>query len=225
MEEVRQVSAISGYGLEGDVNANSLSPRQILLTRYEDLQIFRLSPGDLRENIVLQGLSEKEFVPGSEVTLGDVKIRLTFNCEPCKRVAQFVKPSEIIGKRGILGVVLSSGLLKQNMEAHVKLNAFESLSEIPFERFLNFIEQVPEGKVVTYKDVIIAIGVSHGYIRAIPNYIIKAARLGYPVHRIVNSEGRLIPEYTQSVESFNSRGDRSQNSFRIIFSRNIGQNF
>lgn len=225
MEEVRQVSAISGYGLVGDINADSRSPRQILLTRYEDLEIFKLSPGDLRENIVLQGLPEKEFVPGTVVTLGEVKIRLTFHCEPCKRIAQFIKPSEIIGKRGVLGVVLSSGLLKQNMEAHVTLNAFKPLSEIPFERFLNFIEQVPEGKVVTYKDVIIAIGVSHGYIRAIPNYIIKAARLGYPVHRIVNSEGRLIPEYTQSVESFNSRGDTSQNSFRIIFSRNIRQNF
>ncbi|WP_164689673.1 MOSC domain-containing protein [Herpetosiphon llansteffanensis] len=104
-----------GYGIAGDCQGHPLSPRQVLLVRREDLDAFKLHPGDLRENIVLAGLAETEFVPGAVLHLGkSVQIRLSFHCEPCKRIAHVLGTplKQIVGKRGILGTVVVGGALR-----------------------------------------------------------------------------------------------------------------
>src|SRR6266436_6594200 len=93
----------AGRGIVGDANANSLSPRQVLVTRYEDLRRFGISPGALRENIVVAGLDETLFAPGARLDIGQVSVRLTFHCEPCKRISHLVGSlKEILYRRGIL---------------------------------------------------------------------------------------------------------------------------
>ena len=47
----------TAHGIEGDVNAHGASPRQVLVTRVEDSEPLNIKPGQLRENIVTQGLS------------------------------------------------------------------------------------------------------------------------------------------------------------------------
>jgi len=130
-----------------------------------------------------------------------VAVRLTFYCEPCKRIAHLVDSIKSIeGKRGILGVILGDTTLRVGDQAYIQPNIFPALSEIPYERFLNFISKIPVGKVVTYKQVVVGIGVTEGYFRAIPKYLQKASFSGYPVHRVLDSQGNLIPHVNDQKE-------------------------
>ncbi|MEM9161452.1 MAG: MOSC domain-containing protein, partial [Cyanobacteria bacterium P01_F01_bin.4] len=111
MQPVETLNLIAGNGIQEDVNANPMSPRQLLVVRQEDLAEFEIAPGALRENIVVAGLSAEAVAPGAKLLFdGGATIRLTFYCEPCQHVKPWV-PSlkQIEQKRGILGVVLTAG--------------------------------------------------------------------------------------------------------------------
>jgi alkylated DNA nucleotide flippase Atl1 len=195
-----------GHGIEGDINANPISPRQVLIVRYEDILEFSIKPGELRENLVVAGIQLEKFVPGSLINFeSGAAIRLTFYCEPCKRIAHLVKSLKSLqAKRGILGVVIASGNIKAGGKFKIQTNQFPVLSENPYQRFLDFIIKVPHGKVVTYKEIVKAIGVDNSYMRAIPMYIKKTSAANYPIHRILDSQGKLlayIPEQRNKLES------------------------
>ena len=193
---VLSVTGLRGYGLEGDLHASPISPRQVLVIRKEDLDELSIAYGALLENIIVEGIPANAFQPGALLTIGEnLQIRLTFHCEPCKKIADVVPSLKAVrGKRGILGVVLEDGKISVGDRATCMPGRFKPLSEIPFERFLEFIRQVPSGKVVTYKMVTQGMGVAAGYLRAIPKYIEKAMLTDAetPVHRIVDERGGTI---------------------------------
>jgi alkylated DNA nucleotide flippase Atl1 len=199
--DLQQCRLKSGYGIEGDIHANPQSPRQVLIMRQEDLQqgslgfgpIAAIDPGKFSENILIRGIPASQFVPGAELRFADGgAIRLTFYCEPCKRIAGLVwSLSDIAQKRGILGVVVNDGVLAVGAEFMIQSGVFEALSEIPYQRFLDFLAKIPVGKVATYQSVLVGIGVDRGYLRAIPGYLQKAVLAGYPAHRVLDSKGYL----------------------------------
>ncbi|BAY66610.1 hypothetical protein NIES22_67540 (plasmid) [Calothrix brevissima NIES-22] len=170
MREVEELNLKVGYGIEGDINANPISPRQILVVRYEDIRELAISPGELRENLVIAGVDSATFTPGALINFeSGAAIRLTFHCEPCKHIAYLVDSLKTIqAKRGILGVVINSGRIRVGNNFRIQAHKFPALSEQPYERFLDFIVKVPLGKVVTYKQIIAAIGVDNSYLRALP---------------------------------------------------------
>jgi alkylated DNA nucleotide flippase Atl1 len=223
--ERQKLSLKAGYGIEGDVNANSISPRQILIVRHEDLLDLSINPGELRENVTISGVNFDSFKPGSTIEFdGGAKIRLTFYCEPCKRIAHLVKSYKSIEKkRGILGVVITDGLLKSGIQFDLHVNMFPALSEIPYERFLNFLMLVPSGKVITYKQAIDGIGVDPSYFRAIPKYLQKALAYDYPVHRVLDSEGALIPHVPLQREKLEAEGVRVVSGASL--SKNLNKSF
>lgn len=194
MREVDKLTLTAGHGIEGDINANPMSPRQVLVVRYEDILELAISPGELRENIVIAGIESENFIPGSMISFNNgAAIRLTFYCEPCKRIAHLVDSLKSLqSKRGILGVIINSGTINIGNHVQIQTDKFPVLSEKPYERFLDFIVKVPSGKVVTYKQIIQAIGVDNSYIRAIPTYLKKTSTADYPIHRILDSQGYLI---------------------------------
>jgi alkylated DNA nucleotide flippase Atl1 len=194
MVELKTLNLKVGHGIEGDINAAPISPRQVLIVRYKDILDLSIKPGELRENIVVAGIELENFIPGSLLTFeSGAAIRLTFYCEPCKQIANLVKSLKSIqGKRGILGVVIKSGQIQVDSTFQVQANKFPALSENPYKRFLNFIIKIPNGKVVTYKQIIKGIGVDNSYLRAIPTYLKKTSAADYPVHRILDSKGYLI---------------------------------
>jgi alkylated DNA nucleotide flippase Atl1 len=201
--DAAQLTLRAGQGIEGDVHANPISPRQVLIVRQENLKkgslgygpIENIQPGQFGENLVITGVPGGEFVPGAMLEFaGGAAIRLTFYCEPCKKIAGLVWSLEDIEqKRGILGVVVQDGVLKVGEDFKIQSGAFAALSEIPYQRFLDFLAQVPTGKVATYPSVLVGIGVARGYLRALPGYIRKAAVAGYPAHRVLDSKGYLTP--------------------------------
>ncbi|MEH1839777.1 MAG: MGMT family protein [Nostoc sp.] len=225
MVELKTLNLKVGYGIEGDINADYISPRQVLIVRYEDILDLSIEPGELRENIVVTGIEFDNFIPGSLLTFeSGAAIRLTFHCEPCKRIAHLVESLKSIqGKRGILGVVIKSGKIQVGGSFQVQANKFPALSENPYQRFLNFIIKIPSGKVVTYKQIIKGMGVDNSYLRAIPTYLKKTSAADYPVHRILDSKGHLINYVNQQKNKLEHEGV-------IIFSKtnlitNLNKNF
>ncbi|MDZ8053855.1 MAG: MGMT family protein [Aulosira sp. ZfuVER01] len=206
MRENTKINFKSSYGIEEDINANPISPRQVLIVRYEDIVELAIPPGELRENLVIQGIKAETFQPGSLITFETgAAVRLTFYCEPCKRINHLVKSlASIQGKRGILGVVIKSGEVQVGSHFQITPHQFPALSEKPYERFLEVLLKLPPGKVVTYKQILQIIGVDNSYMRAIPIYIKKASALDYPIHRILDSQGNLIshvPEQKNKLEA------------------------
>ncbi|MBG1260896.1 hypothetical protein F8S20_18035 [Nostoc sp. BAE] len=208
MVELKTLNLEVGYGLEGDINADPISPRQVLIVRYEDISDLSIKPGELRENIVVTGIEFENFIPGSLLTFeSGAAIRLTFHCEPCKRIAHLVESLKSIQrKRGILGVVIKSGKIQVGSSFQVQANKFPPLSENPYQRFLNFIIQIPSGKVVTYKQIIKGMGVDNSYLRAIPTYLKKTSDADYPLHRILDSQGHLINYVKQQKNKLLNEG-------------------
>ena len=200
----------AGHGIERDIHVNPISPRQVLVVHQEDLVNLTIDPGELSENIVISGAKRMSFTPGSVLKFNNgAAIRLTFHCEPCKRVAHLVKSLKSIeNKRGILGVVVADGLVKSGDSFEFQTNVFPALSDVPYERFLEFLAKIPAGKVVTYKQVIVGIGVSPGYFRALPKYIQKALSQGYLAHRVLDSQGGLTPHITDQRERLEAEGIR-----------------
>ena len=188
-----EVYLCQGYGIKGDVNGNRTSPRQILITNQQDLDEFSITPGQLRENIVLNRIVAKAFKPGAKLTFSSgAQIRLTFYCEPCKRIAYLVNSLKSIEqKRGILGVAIKDGKITTGDRVLLEPDYFPALSAIPYNRFLNLIGKIPQGKVITYRQILTSIGVDKSYYRVLPTYIKKAAS-NYPVHRILDSQGQTI---------------------------------
>ncbi|MCC5653531.1 MGMT family protein [Nostoc sp. XA013] len=208
MVELKTLNLKVGHGIEGDINADPISPRQVLIVRYEDILDLSIKPGELRENILVAGIEFENFIPGSLLNFeSGAAIRLTFYCEPCKQIAHLVKSLKSIqGKRGILGVVIKSGQIQVDSNFQVQANKFPALSENPYKRFLNFIIKIPNGKVVTYKQIIKGIGVDNSYLRAIPTYLKKTSAADYPVHRILDSKGYLITYVNNQKNKLETEG-------------------
>lgn len=206
MRKVKELKLKMSHGIEGDINANPISPRQVLVVRNEDILDLAIPPGELRENIVITGIKSENFAPGALINFDNgAAIRLTFHCEPCKRIAHLVNSLKTIEyKRGILGIVINSGTICIGNNVQFQPDRFPRLSEKPYERFLDFIVKIPSGKVVTYKHILEAIGLDKSYMRAIPTYLKKTSADDYPIHRIVDSQGYLIkyaPNQKRKLES------------------------
>jgi alkylated DNA nucleotide flippase Atl1 len=78
------------------------------------------------------------------------------------------------------------------------------------------LTKIPAGKVVTYQQVIVGIGVSQGYFRALPKYLQKAIANGYPAHRVLDSQGNLTPHITNQRERLAAEGVRVIDSCVVL---------
>jgi len=188
------VSLTAGFGIEGDINAHRLSPRQILVTVASELEDLALPPGALRENLVIATDTPEHFQPGSALTgASGVEIRLTMHCEPCQQLLPLVGDlAGMIGRRGILGVVVGGGPLRRGDMLELIPGRYAALSESVYQKFLDFVPTIPRGRVVRYSDVALAIGADNSFVRAIPGYIKRSLATGVPLHRIVSARGHLL---------------------------------
>jgi alkylated DNA nucleotide flippase Atl1 len=204
----------SRYGIEGDINADKFTPRQVLITCEENLRIFSIKPGDLKENIVIKGYDVDSLHSGSVIKIGEVEIRITFNCEPCSYVETVRKglAKDIHGKRGVLGVVLTDGEIKVGDEFIVLEKKFDAVPFNVADRFKWFIDQIPEGKITTYTQIIKLLGLFSVYYRVIPTYIKKCSVLGSPVHRVIDSSGELILTVEDQLQKLNMEGVKVVNN-------------
>jgi MOSC domain-containing protein YiiM len=101
-----------GGGLEGDVHADRTS-RAVLVIDRATLDALRLAPGDLREEIAIEGLPDVTNLPvDSELRVGGVTLRVNGPCEPCTHIGELlgvpdpeVFRQSLLGRRGALCTV------------------------------------------------------------------------------------------------------------------------
>ncbi len=100
-------------GIAGDA-AYGRSRRQVLLVSTQSLQAFGLRPGDLRENITVQGMDVDSLDPGTRLAIGQAILELTVPCHPCDRMEhlQIGLRERIRGRRGVLARVIESGVVR-----------------------------------------------------------------------------------------------------------------
>ena len=127
MKEVAQANFITGQGMQGDRHLRSdglRAKRQVLIMDVETLNRFGLEPGQVRENVTLEGLDLSTISAGDRVSLGaDVVLEITGDCEPCARMDE-IRPGlkeEIDGKRGVLAFVEKGGVVSIGSEVGVNI--------------------------------------------------------------------------------------------------------
>jgi MOSC domain-containing protein YiiM len=101
-----------GGGLEGDIHAQRTS-RAVLVVDRATLDALRLAPGDLREEITIEGLPDVTNLPvDTELRVGGVTLRVNGPCEPCTHIGELLGVPDreefrlsLVGRRGALCTV------------------------------------------------------------------------------------------------------------------------
>ena len=77
-------------GIEGDVHAQRTT-RAVLVIDRSTLEALDLRPGDLREEITIEGLPDvTNLPPDTEVRIGGVTLRVNGPCEPCTHIGELL---------------------------------------------------------------------------------------------------------------------------------------
>lgn len=236
MRGVPQLDLTCAEGVVGDWNCKLVGPRQVLVSRLEDLVNLGLAPGQLRENIVVAGLERSMLRSGLQVRFGrpgaepghayeGPALRLTIDCEPCghvldqlpsdKKALKLTVP-KLLGKRGVLATVLRDGVVKAGDSVQVSdALVYERIPASMREQVAwLLVSKMPRGKIVTYKDILRLIGQPAGCARALP-IVLKKLRDSHeeacPVHRVVDTSGRLILKHVpDQAEKLRAEGVRER---------------
>ena len=154
-------------GIEGNVYCLPL--RQVLIVPTQSLTEFNLKRGDLREYIVVDGFDLHKLESGTVIQIGSVRIRLTFHCEPCRKLADIVSLKKITHKRGILGNFLNNGVIKVGDAVVVGDTSFDAIPYRIDDRIKWYLDK--QDKPVPVSKLAFDIGLSNSYCRAIPNLV------------------------------------------------------
>jgi MOSC domain-containing protein YiiM len=105
-----RLRAIEGQGMEGCAHANP-PRREVLFASLEHLASVDVEPGDVRENLTVEGADVQEWPIGQRVRAGEAVFEITMVCEPCHRMDELRQGlrAELDNKRGMLARVVESG--------------------------------------------------------------------------------------------------------------------
>jgi hypothetical protein len=169
-QAVDRALAIAGTGLDGDVHADPLSPRQVLLACADVYARHALPAHALRENLLVD-IDTCGLRSGTLLQVGaQARLWLTFQCEACARLnaRQPGLSSRIGGHRGMLARVVCGGTIKPG-DSIVQLNgSLPALSDDWRHRVANVLARVPDGMVIEYKQLARVSGVQLSYCRVFP---------------------------------------------------------
>ena len=110
---LERVTLIEETGVMGDRRTKRNSRRQVLLVEQETLDRFGLRPGDLREQVTVQGLDLNALVFGTRLQVGDAVLEVAGPCAPCPRMNEVRDGLEqaLVGHRGRFVRVVTAGTL------------------------------------------------------------------------------------------------------------------
>jgi MOSC domain-containing protein YiiM len=111
---VKEVDARAGGGLVGDSHGDR-QKRGVLVIDRATHEALGLEPGDLREQITIEGLpGVTGLVPDTELRIGGVTLRVTGPCEPCTHIGDMLGRADVeefrlslVGRRGALCTVVA----------------------------------------------------------------------------------------------------------------------
>ena len=167
--EMERVSRLR-FGPQGIADGVRCSPlRQVLITSRPVSAECGLQPGDLRENIVVDVDGFYDLPSGTVVKIGQALIRLTFHCEPCKKILHLVTFDRILHKRGFLGAFLNSGTLAPGDPVTVTDQRLEAIPYAVKDRIRWFLAKGKASLGAT--DLAHALGFHSSYARALPRLV------------------------------------------------------
>jgi MOSC domain-containing protein YiiM len=115
MRELEEVELIADKGLKGCVHGKPGSKRQVLLMGAETLEVLKLQPGAVKENITTRGQDFTEISAGRRLRIGEALLEATGPCEPCYRMDEIREglKAELRGRRGWLFRVVQGGNVRR----------------------------------------------------------------------------------------------------------------
>ena len=178
LQDACRVMALAGQGLSGDMHADPLSPRQLLLAGAPAYAAHGLAAHALRENLLLD-MDTVGLRSGSVLQVGpEALLWLTFQCEACGRIDALASGlARRIGlQRGMLARVLRGGAITPGDAVSLLPGSLPAWSDDWRQRAMAVLAAVPEGMVLEYAHLARLIGVQSSYCRALPK-IARAAGL------------------------------------------------
>ncbi len=165
----------AGVGIEGDVHADALSPRQMLLAGAGAYAAFALPPQTLRENLLID-VDTAQLVSGTVLQVGgEVRLRMMFQCEACGQLdRQQSGLARRLGlRRGMLARVLAGGTIRRGDRVR-DLGVLEQ----PWlddwrERVRRVLDAVPHEMAIEYRHLARLAGIQSSYCRAFPRLVAK----------------------------------------------------
>jgi len=154
-------------GVTGNAPCGPL--RHVLLLPQSTLQQFALPAGQLRENIVVDHPHLHDFESGTALRIGSVTVRLTFHCEPCGRVIDKARASDLIHHRGYLGQIIGGGRISIGDSVQDLGVQFETIPYAVKDRVRWALER--QTKPVKAADLLFACGIPVCYSRALPKLL------------------------------------------------------
>ncbi|HYR86004.1 MAG TPA: MOSC domain-containing protein [Terriglobia bacterium] len=105
---------IGERGLEGDYHANFANKRQILIMSSNILAELDLEPGELFENVIVEGLDVMALSQGQQLRMGESMVEVTVPCEPCNQMdrIRYGLKEALKDRRGMFVKVVSSGAIR-----------------------------------------------------------------------------------------------------------------
>jgi hypothetical protein len=143
--------------------------RQILINTEETLRSFGISPGQLRENIVLNSMDVHDMPSGAVLRIGDAQIRLTFHCEPCFKIKDLVSPKAIMHQRGYLAQVVHPGVVSTGDAIDILPIQMDAIPYDPVERIVWLLKK--QENPIFASDLVWRAGLPFSYCRALPAII------------------------------------------------------
>lgn len=185
-----------GMGLDNDVHADPLSPRQVLLASVATYNSFVLPAHALSENLLVD-VDTSRLVSGTVLQVGDeVQLRLMFQCEGCGQL-DMQKPglSRTIGtRRGILARVLAGGIIERGDRVQ-DLGVLQTPWPDDWRsRIVQVLDAVPAGSVIEYRDLARLAGVQSSYCRAFPR-MIRNLEENYAARAVSSQSPSLLPRW------------------------------
>jgi len=122
LTRVAEVQAVADEGLDGDRHRRPGTRRSVLLMPLEDLDAFGLSPGDVREQIVVRGVDLNGLPEGARLRIGEVRLEVGLPCAPCERMNELRAGlrEALAGRRGRFVRVLDSGRIAAGQAVEVE---------------------------------------------------------------------------------------------------------
>lgn len=175
--------ACSTRGITGGVLCAPF--RQALLVSRAVTAELGLKPGDQRENVVVDCDDLYDLPSGTVVTIGQARLRLTFHCEPCKKILKLIEFDRILHRRGVFGMFLNDAQIALGDEFAVTKQRFEEIPYAINERIRWFLKR--QGGRAAALDLVHALGLPASSGRTMPRLLGKLFGAA-PVAQAIASE-------------------------------------
>lgn len=120
-----RVELLEEKGVQGDRHARKNNRRQVLVVEKEVLDTLKLVPGDLREQVTVEGLDLEGLVFGSRLRCGSAVLEVSAPCEPCERMDEIRAGLQNVleGRRGRFVRVVVPGSIAVGDMIHLESSA------------------------------------------------------------------------------------------------------